>query len=514
VKNVSIGKRLLLCFSILIVLMVLQGAVVSWALSTFKSSFDLAANQTTEIVTISGQISGTVEGMRSAERGLILYSLLNDPDAYQEAKQAFAKSFQATNQNLQRVASLDHSSATQQLVSKAVETVGLVKREQDEIERLCDAENPGQASNVNLARTKPLFDNLAGIATAISDGERKLLASSKGANNRVASVSTVVFWPAGFLSVALGFMIWRVICKTTDTLGQLANDLYDRANHLAAIASRVSTSATQLAEDASGGAISLASASASVEKVSAISRRTNENAAAVAELSESSTKDFGDTETKLGLMAESMSRINSASGKIATIMKAIDEIAFQTNILALNAAIEAARAGEAGAGFAVVAEEVRSLAQRSAQAARDTEQFVSECLTASRDGQQRMTETARSVHSVMKAGGGIQQLVLEVRAGSHEQVTGLEQITQAVSNMDHVTQKTAAMAQESASASNELQFHTDALRGIVTTLRVFVEGKAAADKAEQDSFVPSASSTVSSGREVSQPTTQLQWDES
>ena len=152
----------------------------------------------------------------------------------------------------------------------------------------------------------------------------------------------------------------------------------------------------------------------------------------------------------------------------------IDEIAFQTNILALNAAVEAARAGEAGLGFAVVADEVRNLAQRCAQAARDTAGLIEESIETSRDGNQRLDLMAGAVRAMTENSGRVKSLVDVVNLGSQEQARGMEQIARAVVQMEQVTQKTAASAQESASAGSELDRYAATLRTLVHEMREMV----------------------------------------
>jgi len=166
-----------------------------------------------------------------------------------------------------------------------------------------------------------------------------------------------------------------------------------------------------------------------------------------------------------------MKQINDSSGKISKIIKVIDEIAFQTNILALNAAVEAARAGEAGMGFAVVADEVRNLAQRSAQAAKDTAALIEESIATSNEGSTQLQRVADVVGSITEAANKVKVLVDEVNIGSQEQAKGIEEIARALTEMDKVTQGTAASAEQSASASQEMSAQAQALSLIVDELR-------------------------------------------
>ena len=168
---------------------------------------------------------------------------------------------------------------------------------------------------------------------------------------------------------------------------------------------------------------------------------------------------------------------------MAKIIKTIDEIAFQTNILALNAAVEAARAGEAGMGFAVVADEVRNLAQRSAQAAKDTAGLIEESVAKSSEGTAKVAIVADAIGSITGAVAKARGLVDEVSVASRQQAQGIDQVTQAIAQMEKVTQGTAATAEESAAASEELSAQADTALGIVGSLEVMVGAHAAARQA-------------------------------
>jgi len=171
-----------------------------------------------------------------------------------------------------------------------------------------------------------------------------------------------------------------------------------------------------------------------------------------------------------------MGEIKNSSDRISKIIKTIDEIAFQTNILALNAAVEAARAGEAGMGFAVVADEVRNLAQRAAQAAKDTASLIEESIAKSGDGKTKVDQVAVAIHAVTEVAGQIKTLVDEVSLGSQEQARGIEQVAKTVAQMEQVTQKTAASAEESASAAQELTAQSQTLKDVVAQLTALVGG--------------------------------------
>ena len=166
-----------------------------------------------------------------------------------------------------------------------------------------------------------------------------------------------------------------------------------------------------------------------------------------------------------------MKEINDSSEKISKIIRVIDEIAFQTNILALNAAVEAARAGEAGMGFAVVADEVRNLAQRSAQAARDTASLIEESIAKSCAGSRKLDQVAQSIHQITTSTTQVNTLMDEIAAGTQEQSRGIEQISEAVLQMKKATQQGSAQAEECAFAGEELTDRTKSLRSAVERIQ-------------------------------------------
>ena len=198
----------------------------------------------------------------------------------------------------------------------------------------------------------------------------------------------------------------------------------------------------------------------------------------------------GDANRALQEMIGAMDSIGASSGKIAKIIKAIDEIAFQTNILALNAAVEAARAGEAGAGFAVVADEVRNLAQRSAQAARDTATLIEESIAVSGSGTAKVGLVSAAIKAINDGAGKVRVLVDEVSAGSEEQARGIDQISHAIRQMEQVTQSSAAGSEEAAAAGEQLAAQAQQLTHVMQELRAMVMGGRVVSSAIPERRVP------------------------
>jgi len=248
---------------------------------------------------------------------------------------------------------------------------------------------------------------------------------------------------------------------------------------VAGAARQIASSAHSLSEGASSQAASLEQTAASSEEIGAVAGRNEANSQSAADNVMQTSARIEEANRNLRLMEVSMNEIETSSGKISKIIRIIDEIAFQTNILALNAAVEAARAGEAGMGFAVVAGEVRNLAQRSAQAAKDTAGLIEESIARSMDGKNKLNEVARAIHAITGQSAEVKTLVETLRTGSLEQTRGIQQMSQSVSQIEQVTQKTARTAGESVAAAEELSAQAAKLDELVGRLSAVVGGDTA-----------------------------------
>jgi methyl-accepting chemotaxis protein len=227
---------------------------------------------------------------------------------------------------------------------------------------------------------------------------------------------------------------------------------------------QVASTSQDLSEGASTTASSLQEISASLNELAAQTGLNADNAVQANGLA-SQARDFAQNgNVQMISMVAAMGEINASSHNISKIIKTIDEIAFQTNLLALNAAVEAARAGQHGKGFAVVAEEVRSLAARSAKAARETAELIDGAVSKSQNGSRIADATARALDEIVGVIGRVSDLVGEINAASREQAQGISQVNIGLSQIDHVTQQTTASAEESASAAQELSHQADKLR--------------------------------------------------
>jgi methyl-accepting chemotaxis protein len=286
--------------------------------------------------------------------------------------------------------------------------------------------------------------------------------------------------------VAAGDLTSVVNVSTRDETGMLLHALKDMNESLQKIVTNVRTctdelgSASQqivsgnsdLSRRTEAQAASLEETASSMEEVASTVQQNTESAVRANELAASASAVARKGGDVVGQVVKTMSSINEASMRVVDIISVIDGIAFQTNILALNAAVEAARAGDQGRGFAVVASEVRSLAQRSAAAAKEIKGLISDSAHKVQDGTKLVSEAGRTMEDIVGSVNKVTEIISEIAAASREQTSGIEQVNQAITQMDQVTQQNAALVEEVAAAAMSMDQQAQSLAQAVSIFKL------------------------------------------
>ncbi len=408
----------------------------------------------TEIIEVGNRvIAGTWEAESKRDSTLLLKTLtiFDEATAKLDALQKICD-FEGDLKRIEecRAAMLAYKTANTKLVSARADTA---KRRAALAESILN-----QAKSIAV---KGMSDMTQGANSA---------ASTLSISSKAISIGLVV----GLLfSVAFAVFIVRGV---TNSIKQVISALASSAAQVTASSDQVSYASRQLADGACAQASSLEESSASLEEISSMTRQSADNTSKADSLMHESKSNVRGGVNAMQRMSEAIGKIKTSATETAKIIKTIDEIAFQTNLLALNAAVEAARAGEAGLGFAVVAEEVRSLAHRSAEAAKNTADLIDGATKNAEAGVLVTAEIAKALSAIQESTDKVATLIAEIATASKEQAQGIGQVNTAVSAMDNVVQQNSASATESASASDELSSQAQELNALVAELMAIVGG--------------------------------------
>jgi methyl-accepting chemotaxis protein len=504
----TIKKQIILGLSILILINIVAGIFTSVGITKLKGFAEhIAANQLRGVYLL-----GQIRAAEDEAHGLMLQHLLADTAQETDLDNArlnelearidrqFADYQQSAEVTDREKAALDRLSADRDALVAAwspVHELSLQLKNKDAFDLFKTQAEPAFAKlRADLQQEIDYNKQVADLTTA----------ESVAVTNNTAYFENISIAVMLTACLAIAFVIVRslnrVLTDVADTLGEGSHRIVDAASQLA-------SASQKLARNANNQAVSLQETSSAIEQIGSMTKRNSENAQKAhilsgetrlgAELCAQRTEEMQGAMKSIQKasteMAVAIHGITTSSNSISKIISTIDEIAFQTNILALNAAVEAARAGEAGMGFAVVAEEVRSLARRSADAAKETASMIEAAVTQSQRGVEVNSKVTASIAEVAQKANGVRDslghivgkarevdsVISQITEASKEQNSGLEQINTAINTMNQVTQANAAGSEETAAASEELTAQSIELRAGVDVLVKLVNGQSYAE---------------------------------
>jgi methyl-accepting chemotaxis protein len=510
-NNLKIGTRLIFAFAVMSGLIVVLGGLTLAKVSTISTDVgDIATRRLPNLNAVI-RINEATATISKSVRDMVLFSKPDDQRRFREANTAARKRSNDAYDVLDKGIAGEESKS---LLGRMLEARTRYREQADRVIALVDQGKKDEATTVLESAMTPAQNNYETVLEAMKtlQDDRAATASNMvieaGQDVRATVVVTAAI--ALLVAVAMSILIIRSITKPLNraltvaqrvAAGDLTSvvevDSKDEVGQLMLALREMNTSLARMVGEVRSGTDSIATASKEIAAGNVdLSQRTEEQASSLEETA-SSMEELTSTVKQnaenakqanqlaagasavavrggmvVGQVVTTMSSINDSSKKIVDIISVIDGIAFQTNILALNAAVEAARAGEQGRGFAVVASEVRTLAQRSAAAAKEIKGLISDSVDKVEDGTRLVDEAGKTMDEIVTSVKRVTDIMAEITAASQEQSQGISQVNTAVTQMDEVTQQNAALVEQAAAAAESLQEQAEGLSRAVSVFQI------------------------------------------
>jgi methyl-accepting chemotaxis protein len=470
----TVGKKLTICFGAMSVLMAAMGIASLNSVEKLKTELDTATRKTARRLQLARTMDTAGSDMLAGMRGIVMFTFAKNPANAQMGKSQFDTAADHWQKAIDEVRPLivreDGRAVINQLQDQLTRWRALI----EDIQQAAGRGDPASALAAALSKGLPIYKENTDSAEHFRNIQNVILVQQQAAGESIYSLSRWTAIALLGLTLLAGVVVILVVRRTSRVLQEAAGELSCSSEQVASAASQIACSSQSLAQGASEQAASVEETSASAEELAGMTRKNADDSRLAAELMNEASAVVDQANRTLGEMEASMWEINASSERISKVIKVIDEIAFQTNILALNAAVEAARAGDAGMGFAVVADEVRNLAQRSAQAAKETQGMIEESVEKSVEGRAKLQHVAEAIHQVTEKSAKVKKLIDDLYVSSGEQAHGVDQIAKAVTQAGQITQSSAASAEETASAGQELSAQASTLEAVAAKLETLV----------------------------------------
>ena len=431
--------------------------VASWrAAEILRGELLHATGTGAEKLALAGELKATANILRTGQRGLLLNAAQNDAAGAAATRKEYAKRLEEAAAFTRQFRPLLDLAGEQEGLRNLEAAVEQHARCFRRVGELCDAGDLPGAMAEYKKNGSPAGAAMEKAASELMAGQREQM--RQGALHGAATIREEQRELAGAVCLGLMFLagaLW-MLRQAGELLMGIAGAMARQAAQIETASGRVASTSRAEAEGASRQSAALEQTTAAAMEVGAMSESNANSARVVAECMQTVEAQVRSGSETLERMGTSMKEIAEAGAQITSIIRVIDGIAFQTNILALNAAVEAARAGEAGLGFAVVAEEVRNLADRSAQAGKDASALIDSSVATSKRGAATMSELEAAMRAISSSAKQTRELICKVTEGSVEQAQRVREISLAVRNIEQVTQTSAASSEGGAAASQEL----------------------------------------------------------
>src|SRR5450830_399672 len=511
IANITISSRLWLGFGLLMLLMVAMAVVGVNRLSQLNRQMNDVIHDKYPKTVIAGDIIDQLNLVARSVRNILL---LKDPKQITSESDRIVGAEKAIQNQLAELDKRLTDDQSRTLLANLLVTQKNYLEKRDQVLKLVAEGTKEGAIDLLISDVRPVQSAYMGAVEKLIKQQHEMMQASgeevdrnyQHASNMLITLAAVGLMMAGFIAfaitrsitvplnravavaktVAAGDLTSDIDSSGKDETAQLLGALKIMNNNLQNIVRQVrhgtDTIATATTEIARGNldlssrteqqAGSLEETASAMEELTSTVRQNADNARQANQLAVSASAVATQGGSVVAQVVDTMQSINDSSRRIVDIISVIDGIAFQTNILALNAAVEAARAGEQGRGFAVVASEVRSLAQRSAAAAKEIKVLIGDSVANVEEGSKLVTQAGTTMEQVVSSVRRVTDVVNEISAASAEQSDGIEQVNQAITQMDEVTQQNAALVEEAAAASQSLQEQAQQLEQAVSVFKL------------------------------------------
>jgi methyl-accepting chemotaxis protein len=473
-QDMTIGKKLFSSIGAALVVALLMGITTMISLSRVNSSLDQVVHEDARRLVLGDAVNQNLGQMISVVRAIEVQTMLKNHSMVENYHSDYLNQVNDLNRNIAELTPLVATPAGSQYIAAMSAGSTRMAELNERIYQKASANDVDGSLAVFLNEFKPYANQLQDQSRQFAAMQVRFMAENaegvKGVETQAARLTIAML----VACLALVGVVVVIVRRINQDLRATASSLSAGAEQIAAVATQTAETSQSLAQGAATQASSIEETSAAAEEISSMARQNADSSRTTAELVAGSEQKFTQANQTLEDMVLAMGEITESSAKISKIIKVIDEIAFQTNILALNAAVEAARAGESGKGFAVVAEEVRNLAQSSAQAAKDTALLIEDSITKAVSGKGKVDQVAMVIRGISEDGLRMKVLIDDVHRGSDEQSRGIEQIGQAITAIEKTTQTTAANSEESAATAEELSAQAETLKETVERLQRMV----------------------------------------